>query len=585
MLREDIWRLGILVLGSSVRVMAGCAEGSDRAPGGSAVLRAADAGAGADTLAFVRRQGTALATGDGAPFRLQGVTFSSHYWGPNRDSIIHSLDHAAVDFTRVAALGMNSVQLLLSYRLLEDDSAPFTYQDEGWAWLDDNVRQARDNGLRVVLDLLLVAGGDWHDASSPSPDFRIWSDAELRRRFVELWRAIATHYADEPTVAAFGLLNEPVTTDAGGAGWWSLAEDAVAAIRSADSRHLIILNPLAGANGSYGVPTGVAERVLFDDPNLVYDVHFYEPADYVNQGAPWIPDAPADGGRYPDDTVVSATGSLEYVMGDDANPTLPAGDSDWALYEGAAYPVTDTRAVVAYPAMQCSSMTAAGTAWFDDFVVREYDAGGTFYRVVGEAHVTAANAGAWYPWSSDGKGVLAMDPAQGHADAFALSVSGDSANALFSTRLVMFMVTTGHAYQISGWAKGKNLDPGARCQFTLGFYRPGPDGTVTPRGRAELEALLTRRLEFGKAHAVPMMVSEFGSMRSCFDDGRGGLNWLTDMVSLLDEHQLDYVFFSYHSAYMGIYGDETKLPNPDSELVPITDFFRSHLAGQSSAAP
>jgi endoglucanase len=87
-----------------------------------------------------------------------------------------------------------------------------------------------------------------------------------------------------------------------GASWWSLAREAIAAIRAVDSSHLIILDPLAGVDGGYGVPSGVPERIVIDDPNLLYDIHFYEPAEYVNQGAPWMSGAPADGGRYPDDT-------------------------------------------------------------------------------------------------------------------------------------------------------------------------------------------------------------------------------------------------------------------------------------------
>jgi hypothetical protein len=69
------------------------------------------------------------------------------------------------------------------------------------------------------------------------------------------------------------------------------------------------------------------------------------------------------------------------------------------------------------------------------------------------------------------------------------------------------MVTTGHAYQISGWAKGQNLDPAARCQYSLGFYAPGPDASVTFRGRGLLDDLLTQRLAFGRQHGVPMAVT------------------------------------------------------------------------------
>jgi hypothetical protein len=33
---------------------------------------------------------------------------------------------------------------------------------------------------------------------------------------------------------------------------------------------------------------------------------------------------------------------------------------------------------------------------------------------------------------------------------------------------------------------------------------------------------------------------------------------------------------------MGIYGDENELPNPTTELTPITDFFRATLGGKAT---
>ena len=140
-----------------------------------------------------------------------------------------------------------------------------------------------------------------------------------------------------------------------------------------------------------------------------------------------------------------------------------------------------------------------------------------------------------------------------------------------------------HSYEITGWAKGVAIDANSRCQFTLGFYKPDTGGQVTYPGRSLLDDLLNRCLTFGTQQGVPMAVSEFGLTRACFDNGRGGLNWLSDMVNVLDDHALSYVFFTYHNDSMGIYGDESKLPDPSTKISAITDFFRQKLVGDAGA--
>jgi endoglucanase len=168
---------------------------------------------------------------------------------------------------------------------------------------------------------------------------------------------------------------------------------------------------------------------------------------------------------------------------------------------------------------------------------------------------------------------------QGHANANALTISGNYTTALLSTWSYLFAVTTGHSYQISGWAKGTTLDPSARCQFTLGFYKPTAGSKVTVRDRSLLNDGLAKRGAFGEQNGVPMAVTEFGLTRACFEQNLGGINWLNDMVSVLNGTQENYIFFTYHNNSMGIFGDETQIPNPSHEITAITDFFRSELAG------
>jgi endoglucanase len=527
---------------------------------------------------FVHVQGTELVRGtDGAAFRFRGVTFTNYYW-LSGDAMRSATEHTLDSYAEIAGWGMNAVQLLLSYRLFEDDSTPGVYSAEGWQWLDANVAAAKQAGLVVVLDLITPPGGDWHDQSTPEHDFRLWTDARFSDRFVSLWKAIAARYAAEETVAAFGLLNEPVTLDADGTSWWSLAERTVSAIRSVDPNHVIVIDPLYGTNGTYGVPPSILRRRRLADNNLLYDVHFYEPADYTHQGAHWTTGVGTEGGKYPDPSRTQVVGDLIYRTGTKGDPSLPPGTTDWNRYEGVKFAITDPSIRVSYPSVSCSGMHT-GIAYFDEFEVVEFDSAGNRLGTIGTLSVTKDTLGLWYPWSSNGTGTLSSVP-EGHLDESALSIAGSTAMGLFSTRQLLFAVTTGNQYQVTGWMRGDDIAAGVSCQFRLEFYSLGASATLTARNRELLTAKLDGELAFGADNGVPMAVTEFGLMRKCFEEDRGGLAWVADLLDLLDRQDISYFFFPYHSTSMGIYGDEARPPDTSTRNDALVNLFRSRLSPQ-----
>ena len=161
--------------------------------------------------------------------------------------------------------------------------------------MDQNVAWARQHDMRLILDLHTPIGGFWLDPTSDEVSFDIWSDPQLQQQNADLWREIAARYKDEPAIAAYDLLNEPVTTDATGNSGKQLARQLVAAVRSEDRNHLLVVSGLYGVNGRYGT-AGIDQHFLVDDNNVVYDFHFYEPIKYTHQYASWI-EGPGPGRR------------------------------------------------------------------------------------------------------------------------------------------------------------------------------------------------------------------------------------------------------------------------------------------------
>lgn len=141
---------------------------------------------------FIRAHGADLVVGpDNSPILLRGVNFSNYLWLQTHGDLVGSQHHSEIDFRRVADMGMNVVRFCLNYRLFEADDAPFTYLQDGWEWLDQQIEWARTHGIFLILDLHVPQGGFQCQDDAPSP---------LRRR--PAWRM---------------LRRGPV----GQVGWWS----------------------------------------------------------------------------------------------------------------------------------------------------------------------------------------------------------------------------------------------------------------------------------------------------------------------------------------------------------------------------
>lgn len=228
---------------------------------------------------------------DGTPAILRGMAFGNEVYSHNRLPYTH---HDERDFARLRALGMNLVRFYLHYRTFEDDGAPYAYLPDGWAWLDQNVRWARDHGVYLILNMHAPQGG----YQSTGQGGALWREPDNAARLTALWRAIAERYANEPVIAGYDLLNEPVVSTARSQ-WHTLAQRIARAIREVDGRHPVIVERVNAVGTDW---SSDADMNLFriDDPNPVYTFHFYDPFEYSHQYTSWTDLARREGGVYPD---------------------------------------------------------------------------------------------------------------------------------------------------------------------------------------------------------------------------------------------------------------------------------------------
>ncbi|MEN1974842.1 glycoside hydrolase family 5 protein [Cellulomonas olei] len=169
---------------------------------------------------------------------LVGPGRAARFWERFRDEFV-----TQEDVRWIAAAGFDHVRLPLNARyLLDDDGA---VRPDAFALPDRLVDWCREAGLWVVLDLHGAPGGQTGTNIDDSEHGRpaLFEDDEHRRRTVALWTAIARHYADEPVVAGYDLLNEPLPHE-----WQhrypdrlvALYRELTTAIREVDTRHVLI---------------------------------------------------------------------------------------------------------------------------------------------------------------------------------------------------------------------------------------------------------------------------------------------------------------------------------------------------------
>ena len=201
---------------------------------------------------------------------LIGPDNAKKFWSDFRNNYI-----AEADIKRIAELGYNSVRPALNSRLFVKDGNPVVYSEEGFTLLDNLVKWCKASGVYVIIDMHAAVGGQTGQNIDDSADDKpeLFIDAKYQDELVNLWVTIAKRYANEPAVAGYDLLNEPLPARTGAAKAYKaqlepLYQRITKAIREVDSRHMVIVEGADWAN----------DWSVFSKPfdkNMVYQFHYY----------------------------------------------------------------------------------------------------------------------------------------------------------------------------------------------------------------------------------------------------------------------------------------------------------------------
>ena len=203
---------------------------------------------------------------------LVGEDAAQQFWQTWKDNVITEADVA-----RWQSWGVNTVRFSINYHWLSPSDG--VYLDSGWQWIDQMVGWCKAHHIYVVLCLHAAPGAQSPEVMSDSEDGKphLWSEPGIYQPWtIHLWQAIAQRYANEPTVAGYDLLDEPIPDEdhpeRGGAEVRAFYVKTTEAIRSADRNHIIFACGTDWCNSAAGMKAILPPW----DSNMVLVFHKYK---------------------------------------------------------------------------------------------------------------------------------------------------------------------------------------------------------------------------------------------------------------------------------------------------------------------
>jgi aryl-phospho-beta-D-glucosidase BglC (GH1 family) len=132
-------------------------------------------------------------------------------------------------------------------------------------WLVGGYPQTDEGRVRAVNDFWLGKGPNGTQTSEANPS--------MMNRYIDMWVYVASRYANESTIAAYDLFNEPyaapglISYEEEPDYIFPFIEKLIDSIRKVDSRHILIYEPIGGYK--------IRNTWCLNRSNIVFSFHFY----------------------------------------------------------------------------------------------------------------------------------------------------------------------------------------------------------------------------------------------------------------------------------------------------------------------
>ena len=492
-------------------------------------------------VGFISVDGQRLVDENGKEYFIKGMAFGNNVFAyPRRPPLT---DHNKDSFSFLSELGFNSVRFYLNYNLFEDDNVPYQYAETGFKWLDRNIQWAKENGIRLVLNMHCPQGG----YQSNGDGHALWTNPENTKRLSALWTEIAKRYADEPTILGFGLINEPgipveKSKDAMPI-YTKAVQNIIDSIREVNQNHIIFVEKLGFIQDSVTLERDwvtLNNRCNWpevQDNNLVYEFHTYNPFTFTHQSdssnTVYYPDTSRIEKSVLGDTIKDVTGYEADWLSD-----------GWQTLEVPSLVCTGENQIVRF-FLENSYMGSNGRVYIDDIVVKEFDENGDFLRTVYTSSFPKKTT--VYFWSETSNKLTGYSSNAGVDSSGCIWVGnidkyGDGVSYSFKG-------TPNHSYSASVAVRVENV---SRSLIVRPRLRLSSAKEVIVSDRNFLETSLKPEVNFSKKYNVPIYCGEFGANSNCFAENGGDI-WVSDMLDIFKENGIHFNYHVFHEPLFGLY--------------------------------
>lgn len=200
------------------------------------------------------------------PF-TKGVNFTLWFeaWNPGVPNL-RLYDKS--DFENVKSLGCDVIRLPIHFDMFVEDKETGKIKDIIFEYLDKACDWAEELGIYLIIDDHSFNG------LSKYPVYTVVEDHLLKT-----WPQIAEHFKNRSDYIIYEILNEP---QIGQSEWYLTQLKALKAIRQIDRDHTVVVT---GAD--WGSIAALTTMVPYQDKNLIYTYHFYDPYRFTHQSASW----------------------------------------------------------------------------------------------------------------------------------------------------------------------------------------------------------------------------------------------------------------------------------------------------------
>lgn len=526
------------------------------------------------SMGYVYTAGDKFYDESGNLYQVCSIGFSNAFEQNNQTPVYNYCTEDS--YRELADLGFNTVRFYLNYRLLEDDSQPYVYKEEGFAWLDQNVEWASKYGIHILFNMHYPQGG----YQSQWDGMDLWRNQNgEQQRLIALWKAIAQRYADNTTVLGYGLLNEPHLLLQGSASaalqqWTSLAQQITDAIRSVDLYHILFVEPATGAkNPSTGETVYKLNNqynlISVNDPvnNVAYEMHLYEPVDFsmmglVQQSGDW---------SYPDDDREIKVGNdvtrLEPTYSSAINQSATYTDSSgWTYVETVWMDSSELGGDFINPAMGCARLTdATDRVNMDDLTISVRAVGGGEYIAYQDDFSSSSDGWDSY-WNQSGSASSSYTSSTGHNGNGCMMVQGiTSYSTLCDSDPYYINLKGGYEYKVSAWVKVESSNPSNDIIVypQMVAYKSSTSGSFTSE---YMYNLLSSYQSTASSMGHPLYIGEIGLLDKALS--YGGDQWLSDFLSVCNQKWISYSYHVYHATNFGLYMNSAySLPSNRNETL------------------